>query len=341
MRAAFCTAAGAIDLRTVAPPPASDGDVTVAVHACGICGSDLHYYAGADPPPAVCLGHEICGRLREPLGDLAAGAAVVVEPLVACGRCARCRQGEPNLCARLQILGSMRPGGFADLVRVPATSIYAVPPGLDLGTAMLAEPLAVAVHAVRLAAVGLGDEVLVLGAGSIGLLTAFAALRAGGRVTVSARHPHQAAAARALGVDAVVADDEAAVRAAARARRPDVVIETVGGAAATVDLALRVVRAGGRVVCLGKFTRPITLDPLRFLMKEVHLVSSMTYSRTEPEPDFATALALLAAEPRRLGALITHRLPLDRVDRAFATAADKSSGAIKVAVVAAADPQKL
>jgi 2-desacetyl-2-hydroxyethyl bacteriochlorophyllide A dehydrogenase len=335
MRAAFCTGRGAIELRDVAPLPLAPGAVSVAVHACGICGSDLHYFNGESPPPPVCLGHEICGRIVDGTAMLPAGTPVVVEPLVPCGTCARCRASEPNLCPRVQILGSMLPGGLADRVHVPASSVYRLPAGLALDVAVLAEPLAVGVHAVRVAGLVLGEDVLVLGAGSIGLLAAYAALRAGARVTVSARHPHQRAAAHALGIADVIGDDEAAVRGAARAHRPDVVLETVGGTANTLDLALRVVRPGGRIVGLGKFTHAIALDPLRFLMKEVRLVSSMTYSRADPQPDFVTALELLAAEPERLARLITQRVPLAEVGRAFALAADKSSGAVKVVVDAA------
>jgi 2-desacetyl-2-hydroxyethyl bacteriochlorophyllide A dehydrogenase len=337
MRAAFCTGPRAIEIRDVPnPEPPPDG-VLVRVHACGICGSDLHYYTGEAVPPAVALGHEICGRVAAAGAGLAAGDPVVVEPLVACGTCPRCRTGEPNLCATVRILGSMTAGGLADLVAVPATSVYRVPPALDLDTAMLAEPLAVGVHAVGLAHLALDTSVLVLGAGAIGLLTAFAAVRAGARVTVSARHRHQAAMAIALGATTAIESGRDAVLDVARSSAPDVVIEAVGGAAETLELALQVVRPGGRIVALGKFTQPIRLHPLRFLMKEVHLVSSMTYSRRardSPRPDFVTALDLLERERERLAPMITHRVSLDDAARGFALAADKASGALKVAVVA-------
>ena len=332
MHAAFCTGPGRIEIRAVAPPERAPDELLVEVHACGICGSDLHYYGGSAPAPAVCLGHEICGRVASAGSGFAVGDPVVIEPLLSCGVCPRCRAGEPNLCPRLRILGSMAPGGFAELVAVPPTSLYRVPAELDLDTAMLAEPLAVGVHAVRLAQLTLGEEVLVLGGGAIGLLAAFAATASGARVTVSARYPHQAGAARALGAAAVIGTTHEDVLRTAEERPPDVVFETIGGTAPTLDLALQAVRAGGRIVALGKFTQPISLPPLRFLMKEVRLVSSMTYSRNGPRPDFETALILLACERGRLATLITHRVPLADAARGFAIAADKSTGAIKVAV---------
>lgn len=333
MQATYCTGPRKIELRSVTRPVPGPDEVVVAVNACGICGSDLHYYSGNDSPPAVCLGHEICGRLETAHPRLPVGHPVVIEPLVACGTCDRCRANEPNLCPRLRVLGSLAPGGLAEALAVPISSVYPLPDGLDLDAAMLAEPMAVAVHGARVAGLVLGEEVLVLGGGAIGLLVGYVAVRAGAHVTVSARHAHQRAAASMLGVQSVIPDEDDAVRAAVRPRRPDLVLETVGGTSATLELALRVVRPGGRIISLGKFNRPITLDPLRFLMKEVRLVSSMTYSRSGPRPDFETALALLAAERDLLAALVTHRVPLADVARAFAVAADKTTGAIKVAVV--------
>ena len=248
----------------------------------------------------------------------------------------RLRAGEPNLCPTLRILGAMAPGGFADIVLVPASSVYRLPPGLDLDAAMLAEPLAVGIHAARMAAITLGEDVLVLGGGAIGLLAAFAAARSGARVRVSARYAHQRSMALALGAAAVIEAERAAVLDAAAREPPDVVIESVGGTADTLEVALRAVRPGGRIVALGMFTQPIALHPLRFLMKEAHLVSSMTYSRREGRPDFATALAFLARERNLLARLITHRVPLAEIANGFALAADKSSKAIKVAVTVAA-----
>jgi 2-desacetyl-2-hydroxyethyl bacteriochlorophyllide A dehydrogenase len=260
------------------------------------------------------------------------GLPVVVEPIKACGACPRCRSGEPNLCPQLKILGTRLPGGFAEAVLAPRSSVYALPDGLDLDAAVLAEPLAVAVHAVGLAGIEPGSEILVLGGGSIGLLTAFVAARAGGIVTLSARHPHQADAGRVLGATRIVATDRDAVLEATRDRQPDVVLETVGGDSSTVELALEAVRPGGAIVSVGLFTRPLTLHPLRFLAKEARVTASMMYSRKGDRPDFAAALAFLREEQGRLASLITHRVPLDAIGRGFAIAADKSSGALKVCV---------
>jgi len=334
MRAAFFSGPRHFDLREVPRPRPGAGDVLVNVHACGVCGSDLHFYTGQVRTPRVCPGHEICGTVAADSDTLAAGTPVAVEPIRVCGRCPPCLAGDTNLCRRLVILGQGAPGGFAEALLVPAGSVHPLPAGLDLDTAVLAEPLAVAVHGVALGGVTEGDEVLVLGAGVIGLLTAFVALGAGARVVVSARHPQQRAAAGALGVEVVAAEPEA-IASRAAARPPAVVFETVGGDAATFDLAIDSVRPAGRIVVLGVFTRPLVVPPLRLLAKEVRIVPSMMYGRRPPRPDFALALDLLRAHRALAGAFVTHRVPLGDIDRGFALAADKRSGAIKVAITVA------
>ena len=332
MRAAFFSDRGGFEIREVPRPIPGPDEILVEVHGCGICGSDLHFYSGASSVPQVCPGHEICGRVAPGSITMEPGLAVVVEPLRACSVCSRCRSGEPNLCPQLQILGSRIPGGFADAVVVPVDGIYRLPEGVDLDTAVLTEPLAVATHAVGLAALESGDEVLVLGGGTIGLLTAFVAARGGFNVTVSVRHPHQGRAALMLGASWVVDSDHDAILGAASRHQPDVVFETVGGRAATLDLALEVVRPGGSIVTMGLFTRSVTLNPVRFLAKEVRLVSSMMYSRKGLRPDFVAALELLRDHRERLAPLITHHVQLGEIDRGFRIAADKRSGAIKVCV---------
>jgi threonine dehydrogenase-like Zn-dependent dehydrogenase len=332
MQAAFYTSGGFV-VRDVPEPIARAGEVVVRVHACGICGSDLHFARGLEPPPAVCPGHEICGWVAAAAPGIAAGQAVVVEPLVACGGCQACTRGEPNLCAALEILGRHRPGGFAEAVAVPVGSVYPVPAGLPLDAAVLTEPLAVAVHAVDRVGVAPGTAVLVLGGGTIGLLTAFVAVRAGAEVTIAVRHPHQRRAALDLGAAAAVhAVTDDALRDAVAGRRPDVVFETVGGRASTFALALACVRPGGSIGLVGVFTGPLTVDAEALLAKEARVVPSMMYRRTLATPDFARALAMLRDEHPRLAPLVTHRIPLRVIGHAFALAGAKRAGAIKVAV---------
>ena len=338
MRSALCIGPGQFQLRDVESPSPGPDDAIVKVRNCGICGSDLHFFHGGFPPPPVCPGHEISGEIAEvgkAVGDLRQGDRVAIEPLVVCRQCWACRTGEYQLCRHLRILGTMVDGGMAEFVRVPAYTLFPLPAGIDFEVGALAEPLAVTVHALRIADVRLGNRVLVLGAGTIGLLAVAAAKAAGAdEVWITARHPHQGAAAVALGAARVFsgADAAAELSTAAHQQPVDVVVETVGGAADTLNDALHLVRPAGCVVVLGVFTTTPTLNALALITKEVRVVGSLTYSRPGPRADFDVALALLAANPERFRALITHRFPLAQIARGFEAAFDKRSGSIKVAI---------
>jgi len=339
MRAAFCSRAGVIELRDVAAPEPAAGEVIVRVRACGICGSDLHWFQGGMPPPTVCPGHEIAGEVAACGAGVRAvreGDRVAVEPMVVCRECRSCRGGTPQLCARLHILGMQRPGGFADLVAVPEYALFRPPATLDCALGALTEPTAVCVHAVRLAGVSIGARVLVLGAGAVGLLSVLAARAAGAAdVLISARHPHQAEMARRLGAARVFAATEEGERerAAYAADHPiDAVIETVGGNADTIADAVRTVRPGGTVVVLGVFATAPALPALLLVGKEVRIVGSLMYDRAGPRADFDVALDLLERQREVVAGVITHRVGLDAIQSGFATAADKRSGAIKVSV---------
>ncbi|MCK6554419.1 alcohol dehydrogenase catalytic domain-containing protein [Candidatus Binatia bacterium] len=337
MLAAFCDAPGRLDVRQVVEPVPGPGEVVVRVRSCGICGSDLHFFHGALPPPSVCPGHEISGEVYE-VGQGAAlrpGDRVAVEPLVVCRECVYCRTGDYQLCRHFQILGAMVDGGFAEFVRVPAYAAFPLPAGVDCEVGALTEPLAVTVHAVRLAPVRFGHRVLILGGGTIGLLAVAAARAAGAaEVWATVRHSHQAGAAVAMGASRVFTDpaDATALAAATTEHPVDVVIETVGGAADTINEAVQHVRPGGTVAVLGVFSTMPSLNALFLLMKEVRIVGSLTYGRPDPRADFEIALHLLGAEPERYRKLITHRVPLRDIARGFALAGDKRAGSIKVSV---------
>lgn len=338
MRCGYCAAAREIVIQQRETPRPGAGEVLVRVRNCGVCGSDLHFYSGHFPPPPVCPGHEISGQvaaLGPGVEGWQEGDPVVVEPLLVCRECGFCRTGNYQLCPQLRLLGTMADGGFADFLCVPAYTLFRIPPGLAFDVAALAEPLAVTVHGLRLAGLASGDRVAVLGAGTIGLLTV-AAARAGGagEVWITARHPHQAEAAQRLGATRVFSgpSGEFELDAAAQEVAPDIVVETVGGEANTLAQAIQTVRRGGVVVVLGVFTTQPAINGILLVIKEVRVIGSMTYGRTVARADFDVALRLLAAEPAKFASLITHRFELAELPQAFATAADKRSGAIKVTV---------
>ena len=340
MRAALVGGPGRIGAGTRERPEPGAGEVRVRIEACGICGSDLHLFHGGMMAEGHTPGHEIAGRV-DALGDgvegLAPGLHVCVEPLHTCGLCRSCREGRDSTCRQCRIFGVHLPGGFAEYVVVPARRIFALPEDLAHEVSALAEPMAVGVHGVRRGAFEPGQRVLVLGAGNVGLVTLVAARAMGaGEVLISARHAHQAELARALGAHRVLDEREAtpeALGALGLEADIDLVVETVGGTANTLRAACHAIRPGGVVSVVGLFFQDPGLEPLALFLKEGTLAWSNCYHRGPDTADFDAAVRILGDEREALGALLTHTLPLDEIERAFSLASDKKAGVVKVAVV--------
>jgi 2-desacetyl-2-hydroxyethyl bacteriochlorophyllide A dehydrogenase len=337
MRAARCPEAGRIEIEDAPRPTPGPGEVVVRVRSCGICGSDLHWYHGQMMVPRVCPGHEIAGEVADVgsgVTSLTAGDPVALEGIASCGACRYCTAGEYQRCPTLGIVGMTIPGGFADYVKMPAQHCFRVPAGVDFPTAALSEPLGVAVHGVRLAGLELGQRVLVLGAGTIGLMAVVAARAGGaGEILVTARRPQQRAAALTLGADRVVGEEEAGALSDPFERPVDLVIETVGGTADTLSTAATVCRPGGTICLLGVYTTPPPFPAIFTILKELRILGSFVYGRAGVRADFDLVLDILRRDGRRIAdTVITHRVPLDDLDRAFRTATDKTTGSIKVTV---------
>jgi threonine dehydrogenase-like Zn-dependent dehydrogenase len=320
-----------LDLQDAEPGPLEPGWVRLRVEACGICGSDLHFWHGhLQRPLGTTPGHELAGTVVDGPAGLP-DVRYAVSPNVTCGACTFCRTGRSNLCGRAGPgLGLGRDGGLAELVDAPLENLAPIPDGVDPVTASLTEPLAVTVRGVGLARVQPDSKVLVLGAGTIGLSAALVARDRAADVAITARYPHQRASAEAIGVT-VLGEDEAVPWG--KEHRPEVVVESVGGTADTLTDAVRVVSRGGRVVVLGTFSEPRLVDLQRLMMKEASIVGSFCYGGGDREPEFAIAARLTGRWRDELAALTTHQLPLEQVADAFAIAGDKSSGAIKVTLL--------
>jgi len=311
MRAVRNTASG-IEVQQV-PDPEGDG-VIVHVISSGICGSDLHMLGWGAMP--FTLGHEVGGRLDD-------GTPVTIWPLVPCDACDRCLAGEPQQCRTgvSRIYGVGPEGGMADRILVDPGSIVALPDGLSPANACLVEPIACSVHALRRATVTSSDRVAVVGAGSIGLGAASVARFLDCRVDVAARHEHQRRAAAAIGAGPEV-DGEY-----------DVVVDAAG-TTSSIARSFELLRPGGAVVIVSSQWQPVEF-PMFFASKEPTLITSTMHGRG-PDPqagsDLQEAARLLVAMPEVAATMITHRFPLDDAGIAFAVAADRSAGAIKVAL---------
>ena len=340
MNAALQDKTGTFRIAEVPRPVAGPADVVVWPRSVGICGSDLHVYGARDAEETTAAGHEVAGEVAE-LGDgagtLKVGDRVAIDgsQSVACGKCWYCRTGQYFHCQDSATSGG---GGFAELMMRGANGCYPLPDSLSWEEAGLVEPFAVSVHAVRISAMSAGETVAVLGSGTIGL-TAVAAARAmgAGKVFATARHAQQAAMARRLGADDVVAPDGEALREvvaeATDGRGADLTIETVGGASgATLHQACEVTRNRGRVVILGLFTKPVSTDWWPLVIKEQTIIPAVCYSVIDGRHDYEVAIDLMASGRVELKQLVTHKFPLAEIQQAFDTAADKSTGAIKVQV---------
>ena len=300
------------------PAPAGDG-VRVRIVSAGVCGSDLHLVQSDFDLPFT-LGHELAGELDD-------GRPVAIEPLSPCGDCEFCLRGDYNLC-RLgpsMIYGTGRDGGMAEQVRVPERALVPLPPGVAARDACLVEPLAVAEHGLRLAGVRAGSEVAVVGGGSIGLCAVAAIAGRGAQVSLLARHEQQREVGARLGarvVDAANAGESAY----------DVVIDAAGTASA-LEEAVTLCRPGGILLLLATYWEGFQLTGppgFQLCLKEVRVIPSSLYGASGGTRDIDRAALLLQRDPEIARALITHRYPLDAAREAFETAAQRSSGSIKV-----------
>jgi len=211
-------------------------------------------------------------------------------------------------------------GGMSDVIVVPERCLVALAPGVSVRDACLVEPMAVAVHGVRLGGVGPMDSVAVIGGGTIGLCAVAASRALGASVALYARHDVQCEAGERLGAGKWL--DEY-----------DVVIESAGTDSA-LDSAVAKARPGGRIVLLATYWEGMKLPAIPLCMKELRLIPSSMYSRDGDVRDFDRAAALVAQIPDLADILITHRFPLDAAAAAFATARERAQGAIKVVLEA-------
>jgi 2-desacetyl-2-hydroxyethyl bacteriochlorophyllide A dehydrogenase len=313
-------------VESIDEPRQGGDDVLVRPDAAGICGSEIEGYLGRMPnrvPPLV-MGHEFAGTVLESgrgaRGDWT-GRRVVVNPLLSCRVCARCKAGDRNLCADRRLIGVHVSGGFAERVAVPTANLVALPDALDARIGALVEPLANAVHAVGLARRLVAPaNAVVLGGGTIGVFGLHAA-RAAGIPDVRVVEPNgdRRAAALAAGARAVHAD----ASELAAERNADLVIDAVG-ATATRRSALDIVRPGGAIVLLGLHEDETALPFHRVVRDQVALQGSFAYTDT----DFAAALDLLTSGRVRLGA-ISGILPLDAGPEAFASLAEGPTPLLK------------
>jgi len=319
-----------------APRP-GPGEVSVAVTRCGVCGSDVHYYLDGRIGDMVVespliLGHEFAGTVAE-LGEgvegIEIGQPVAVQPGVPCGACRLCRAGRYNLCPEVSFAGTPPvDGALTDTFVTAADFVYPLPEGLTTEDGALCEPLACGVHAAERAGVTLGDRVVILGSGPIGLMTSLACQAAGGTVVLATDLVDaRLQMAKAMGAERVLNADETDPVAAMDGEEIDIAIDCAG-AVETPQQGVDLVRPGGTVQIVG-FPRgeAVPIDMARAVRKELDIITMLRFVN-----NFPTAIALLEREAARLRRLVTHRFGFDQIEQAFRLVDELADGVVKAMI---------
>ncbi|MDP9807582.1 2-desacetyl-2-hydroxyethyl bacteriochlorophyllide A dehydrogenase [Rhizobium tibeticum] len=335
MKAVLCQEPGVLELvERLSPGTPSAGWVRLAVSHVGICGTDYHIFEGKHPfleYPRV-MGHEISATVLE-AGDgvaMAVGTPVIVNPYLSCGNCVACRQGKPNCCTDIKVLGVHTDGAFCDEITVPAGNLYAAK-GVSLEAAATTEFLAIGAHAVRRSMAPTGSRSLVIGAGPIGLGAAIFSRIAGHHVTLldTSCERLQMAADRFGFSSGIVADENTAeaVKVKTGGDGFDVVFDATGYGP-SMEKAFGFVAHGGALVLVS-----VVKDDIRFSDPEFHKREMMVVgSRNATRVDFEHVADSIAKGLVPVEQLITHRTTLADAPRDLARWAHEKSGLIKAVI---------
>ncbi len=330
-----------VALDEIAEPVPQAGEVLIEVAYTGICGTDLHEYlhgpTWAQPP--VIMGHETSGVIVATGGGVPSerkGERVTVIPMDFCGKCFYCHRAEYHLCERPSWVGFTRQGAFARHMAVPARLAIPIPDSVPLDMAALTEHYTVTFHAVRQSRLKLGETVLILGAGPVGLAALQCVVAAGaGRIIVVEPEPLRQASARDAGASKVISPD-ASGGVADQVRSftgggvgVDVVFDAAGRQSALAE-GMASLRKGGRYVSLSSWAGAASLDMNDALLKEIQIIFVFGYDMFA---DFPAVLDLMARGALDAGKQISERISLqDIVERGFKRLAADRGDVIKVLV---------
>ena len=341
MKCAVLTGKRKFETKEMPEPIAKDGKVIIRIKRAGICGSDIHYWDLGEPKGLV-LGHEYCGVVvdngsRE---DLKVGDRVTGLPISPCGHCEACRTGNPQYCRETWTyatgLSLTNPGALAPMISVRPDMVLKVPDNVKDEEMAMVEPTAVGLHAIHLADIKVGEKVLVIGGGIIGLVSAMFAKQEGASLVVVSE-TNQARGKKA--VDLGVADkyydatDENMMKEVLQDTNDgfDVVVECCGNDKA-VTSALMSVKPGGLVILVGVSLQPITIPTVVAVMSEVTIKGAIAYTKEE----FQTCIDLISSKKVEVMKFVDDIVGLDGVQKAYEQLTSGTSDAVKILV----DPNK-
>lgn len=337
MRQVIIQRPGQLDIIDVATPDPGPAELRVSTVAVGICGSDLHAFNGNHPfiDLPIVPGHEVAG-IVDATGTKATefhvGDRVLLEPNLVCGRCFYCTSGRYNLCDDLKVVGCQTAGAMAEAFTAPASRFHRVPDGMTWTEAALVEPLSTATHAARIAGDLRGSIVVVLGAGSIGLLTMLAAKAAGASI-VAISDPLEGKRRHAIELGAATAFDPMSSQFVEGVReslphRPDVVFDCVAGQA-SITQAIALAEKGGSVIVIGVPRGPVEI-PLPIVQdREIRIQGAAMYVGQ----DVLRAMDLIRDRAVDAQRLVTATFSLERAAEAFAAARSGDHLKVQIQVV--------
>ena len=338
MRAAVCTEPGKIEIQDIDTPKPEGNQVLVEVKACAICKSDVAGYHGTHPlmECPVILGHECSGIVAEVgphVTRVKVGQRVAVETFFyVCGECAGCKTGAYNVCKNVQIIGHNAPGAFAEYVLANGDFVFGVPDNVPFEHAALTEPTSVGVHAVKRCGIQVGDFVVILGLGCIGLFVLQVAKRAGAEVLVADLQEFKLGMAEKLGADHIVdaskKDTVEEVMKATGGDGADCVIEAAG-TPQTIKLMVDCARSGAVLMPIGFTGKDYDeINMGRITLGEMTLYGILGFCR-----DFPTSLKLMARAQIDTDSMITHHFSLGEVEKGIQTMQDPKANMIRGIVV--------
>ena len=322
-----CVTPGKFELRAVdLPQSAPDGWVLVDIAAVGLCGTDYHIFQGKHPYlnyPRV-IGHELSGHVAMTAAGWQAGAAVVINPYLACGTCRACQRGKPNCCQLIEVLGVHRDGGMCARIAVPSANLYDAG-NLAPEAAAMVEFLAIGAHAVRRGEVGPGDRVLVTGAGPIGLGAALFAKARGASVHLRDAARERLDQMAAFGFDELLFGSDCMPERFSDGF--DVVFDATGNPTA-MQAGFVHVAHGGSYVLISVVPDVIAFSDAEFHKREMRLIGA----RNATAEDFETAMAAFASGAIKAEALLSERISLADLPRRMPELAADRARLIKVIV---------
>ncbi len=334
VRAAVCLKPFEIQLQDVAEPTPKADELVVRVRATGVCGSDVRGYQGIHPEITnypVILGHEFAGEVAAVGGDDSGwkvGQRVTIEPITVDETCAACLRGDYHLCDHLMLNGHQYPGSFAEYTTAKKRFTYLLPESLTFEQGAMIEPLAVCVHAIRVAGVQVGDFCVVLGGGTIGQLAAQVAAAAGATVMLVDPFAFKRDIAGRCGIhytaDPGAANLEEVIREHNGGERADVVVEAAG-AAESLAQSVTLARKGGTILAIGFTAQPEDRISLTLItIRELRFLGSVIYCG-----DYPRAIGLVEQGQIKLEPLMTASSTLEETEQAIKTVIEHKDRNIK------------